>query len=246
MDSGKKVKVLVVDDEKRVREFLTHLLTMESTEVKSAEDGLKAIEAVKKENFDLAFLDMRMPGMDGLETFRQLKKLSPGIKCVMMTGYEVDDLLEQAKTEGAVASIQKPLDIRRIDSLLKEYVQPSSSQKINILVVDDEKVVLNFFQRIFKEDMYEVTTLGTGQETLDVATKKEFDIAFIDIALPDISGLDLYLRLRKINPDIHLMLITGDPSRAEGVENLGYLCKPFEIDKIFLEIDKIKSEKKIP
>jgi len=245
MDSEKKVKVLVVDDEQRVLEFLKHLLTIESTEVKCVKDGPKAIEAVRKENFDLAFLDVKMPGMDGLETFRELRKLSPSLKCVMMTGYEVKDLLEEARSEGAVASIQKPLDIRQIDSLIKEYSEPSSSQKINILVVDDEKVVLNFFRRIFRDDIYEVTTLETGQETLDLATKKQFDIAFIDIALPDISGVDLYLKLRKINPDIHLMLITGDPSRAEGVEDLGYLCKPFEINKIFLEIDKIKSEKKI-
>lgn len=245
MDSEKKVKVLVVDDERRVREFLTQLLAIENTEVKCAEDGLKAIEAVKKENFDLAFLDVRMPGMDGLQTFRELKKLSPDIKCVMITGYAVDDLLEQARIEGAVASIQKPLDISQIDSLIKEYAKPPCSQKINILVVDDEKVVLNFFKRIFKDNLYDVTTLETGQETLDLVMKKEFDIAFIDIALPDISGVDLYLKLRKINPNIHLMLITGDPSRAEGIEHLGYLCKPFEMDKIFLEIDKIKYSKKV-
>jgi len=70
--------------------------------------------------------------------------------------------------------------------------------------------------------------------------QKEFDIAFIDIGLTDISGIDLYLKLREIKPHIHPILITGDPYSAEGIEHFGCLYKPFEIDKIFWELDKIK------
>lgn len=240
MDGKKNIRALVVDDEEVVRDFFVRFLSLENIEVKCADDGLQAIEAAKQGKFDIVFLDVKMPKMDGLETFRELKKLSADIKCVMITGYAVDDLLEQARIEGVVATIPKPLDLGQIDSLLKEYTNFDRTKKINILVVDDEEVVLAFFKRLLKDSLYDVTVLKSGKETLNLVMQKGFDIAFIDIGLTDISGVDLYLKLREIKPHIHLMLITGDPSRAEGIEHFGCLYKPFEIDKIFWELDRIK------
>jgi len=159
----------------------------------------------------------------------------------MITGYAVDNLLEEAMKEGAIASIQKPLDISRIDSLLKEYTSINKAKKVNVLVVDDEEIVLNFFKRLLKDSLCDVTILKTGKEAISLAMRKEFDLAFIDIGLTDVSGIELYLKLREIKPGIHLMLITGNPYKAEGVESFGCLYKPFEIDKIFAEIDKIKN-----
>jgi DNA-binding NtrC family response regulator len=121
MDSDRKIKVLVVDDEQVVRDFLGRFLTLKSAIVRIAEDGFRAIEVFRQEKFDLVFLDVKMPQMDGLETFRELKKIDPQAKCIMMTGYAVDDLLEQAEQEGAAQSIKKPFDINQITSLLERY-----------------------------------------------------------------------------------------------------------------------------
>ncbi len=246
MEEKKCIKALVVDDEEVIRDFFARFLNLEHIDVKCVGAGQDAIEAARREKFDIVFIDMKMPNMNGLETFRELKKIDPAIKCAMITGYAVDTLLQEAMKEGAVASMQKPLDISKIDSLLKEYSRSMGAKKINILVVDDEEIVLSFFKRLLKDGLYDVTAIKSGKEAIDLANAKEFDIAFIDIGLNDISGIELYLKLREINPDIHLMLITGNPYKAEGVESLGCLYKPFEIDKIFLEIDKIKSLKGLP
>jgi DNA-binding NtrC family response regulator len=246
MEEKKIIKALVVDDEQVIRDFFVRFLSLENIDVKCADGGLQAVEAARREKFDVAFIDMKMPDMNGLETFRELKKINPAIKCAMITGYAVDALLQEAMKEGAVASMQKPLDISQIDSLLKEYSGPKGAKKINILVVDDEEIVLNFFKRLLQDNLYDITVLKTGKEAISSASSKEFDIAFIDIGLSDISGIELYLKLREIKPDIHLMLITGNPYKAEGVESFGCLYKPFEIDKIFLEIDKIRSLKGFP
>lgn len=112
-------KILVVDDEKVVRDFLTRFLKLKSLEVETAESGFAAIKLAEKEKFDLVFLDVRMPKIDGLQTFRRLKKLTPGSKYIMMTGYAVDDLLEQAKNEGAIVSLKKPFDIDELTAVLK-------------------------------------------------------------------------------------------------------------------------------
>jgi DNA-binding NtrC family response regulator len=121
VDGDKKIKVLVVDDEQIVRDFLERFLTLKSAIVKLVEDGFRAVEAAKQERFDLVFLDVKMPQMDGLETFRLLKKIDPEAKYVMMTGYAFDDLLEQAQQEGVAHSIKKPFDISQISSIIESY-----------------------------------------------------------------------------------------------------------------------------
>lgn len=118
------IKVLIVDDEKVVRDFLVRLLSLQSLEVKAVEDGFKAIEAAEGESFDLVFLDARMPKMNGLEVFKELKKINPGSKYVMMTGYAIDDLLEQANKEGAIISLKKPFEIEEILALVKTVSSP--------------------------------------------------------------------------------------------------------------------------
>lgn len=246
MSSEKKVKVLIVDDEPTVRKFLTQLLTMETMEVKCAENGSKAVEAAKKENFDLTFLDVKMPKVNGLQTLKQLKKINPDSKYVMMTGYAVDDLLEQAKKEGAVCSIKKPFDINQVKKLADELCRNKSvNGLINILVADDEDVVLNFFKRLLKGEAYNVTTVKTGKEALEIIQGKDFDLVFLDMMLEDIKGIELCAEIEKIKPDLSIILITGyveerQQTAPEELNIKGYLYKPFEIKKIYEEVNKIK------
>ena len=122
VDAEKRIKILVVDDEQVVRDFLGRLLTLKSAIVKIVEDGFRAIEAVKQERFDIVFLDVKMPQMDGLETFRELKKIDPQAKYVMMTGYAVDDILTEAQQEGLFHFIRKPFDIDQITSLIESHI----------------------------------------------------------------------------------------------------------------------------
>ena len=104
-----KIKVLVVDDEKIIRDFFGRLLSLQGLEVIEAEDGYKAAELAKGNKFDLYFIDVRMPGMDGLETFRQIRQIHPEALVVMMTGYALDNILEQAQRKGHPALSANPL-----------------------------------------------------------------------------------------------------------------------------------------
>ena len=114
MASERSLTALVVDDEKVIRDFLIKFLKMYDIEARCAKDGDGAIELARTEKFDVIFLDVRMPKMDGLEALRKLKRLNPEARYVMMTGYAVDDLLEEAKKEGIAASIKKPFEIDEI------------------------------------------------------------------------------------------------------------------------------------
>lgn len=130
MYSQEKVKVLVVDDDKAIRDFLTRLLNFEGLEVKSADDGYKALEMAEKEKFDLTFMDIRMPRMSGLETFSRLKKISPDLNCIFMTGYALEEsLLDQTKQPGIIC-LRKPFEditqIKKITNKILQEVKPAT------------------------------------------------------------------------------------------------------------------------
>jgi two-component system, NtrC family, response regulator HydG len=245
-DKTNKIKVLVVDDEKVVRDFLIQLLATDTVGVEPAENGFQAIEMAKKDDFDLVFMDVRMPGMGGLETFRELKKINPGTEYVMMTGYAVDDILQAAKKEGAAYALKKPFDINQIKKIFEDCIKDKVSHRsLKILVVDDEVVVLHFFKNLLKDDIYEVVAVETGTEALKNIMAKNFDLVFLDTVLKDMEGMELYLRIQEIRPKLPIVLITGYIEKCEEIKQLnlnirGCLYKPFEINKIYEEIDRVR------
>ena len=90
MNQKNPVKVLIVDDEKVVRDFLARFLELKGMVATAVETGKEAIAAVQNEDYGIAFIEVRMPLMDGLETLIKLKKIKPGIKYMMMTGDYTD------------------------------------------------------------------------------------------------------------------------------------------------------------
>ena len=128
MADKEKIKVLVVDDEKVIRDFLTRLLTLDGLEVKSAEDGDKALELAQKEKFDLVFLDIKMPKMNGVEAFSRLKKLNPDLACVFMTGYASEmALLDKTKQPGTIC-LRKPFeDIKQIREIAHKALEEAQA-----------------------------------------------------------------------------------------------------------------------
>ena len=242
-----KIKTLIVDDEKIVRDFLTRLLSLEEVEIESAEDGYKAVELSRKKKFDIVFLDVRMPGMDGLQTLRELKKINPDAKYVMMTGYALDNVLKTAEKECMSFSIKKPFDISQILGFIKGHTREKCAKNtIKILVVDDDNIILNFFKKLLKD--YEVTTVDNGETALELVKKQDYDLVFLDIVLKDANGKEIYSKIRKIKPHLYVMLMTGFQGEQKNIKELdvrGCLLKPFEIDKIFSEIEKVKNIKNI-
>ena len=116
------MKALIVDDEKIILDFLVRYLKVEDIEAKVAEDGQKAIALAQEESFDLIFIDVRMPRMDGVQVLKELKKTIPDTqRYIMMTGYAVENLLEEAKQEGVALSIRKPFDMQELGNLIAKF-----------------------------------------------------------------------------------------------------------------------------
>ncbi len=107
-------KVLVVDDEKAIRDILVDTLTPLGYDVISEPDGASAIESARVHNPRIAFLDIRMPGMDGVELLSRLLAIIPDLKVVMITGYSRDEAIGRALGLGAYACLMKPFNLSDI------------------------------------------------------------------------------------------------------------------------------------
>ena len=109
-------KILIIEDEAAIRRVLVKILSEENTSyiVSEAEDGLKGIELIKKEDFDLVLCDIKMPKMDGIEVLIASKKLKPETPLVMISGHGDLDTAVNAMKLGAFDYISKPPDLNRL------------------------------------------------------------------------------------------------------------------------------------
>jgi two-component system, chemotaxis family, CheB/CheR fusion protein len=116
--------ILLVDDENIVRSILSEMLELHSCSVIPCSCGKDAVDVYEKKykNIDLVILDMIMPDLNGLETFRELKKINPDIKAIILSGYSMNDDISQTLKEGALAFIQKPVSIKLLVSALKKAI----------------------------------------------------------------------------------------------------------------------------
>jgi len=127
-------RVLVVDDEPMVCLALTNWLEEENYFAQAVEDGPQAIKAVRGENWDIVLLDLRMPGMDGLEVLKKVKEIAPQTVVIMMTAYASIPGAVQAMKEGAYDYIVKPLDVDQLTLMLKRIVEHQQLITENILL----------------------------------------------------------------------------------------------------------------
>jgi len=109
-----KLRILIVDDESRIRQTLGDLLRDEGHTIKTAESGEICIQQISDEIFDLVFLDVKLPGMDGLETLKQIRQLSPSLTVMMMSGQSDLSTAVLATKLGAHNFLEKPLNPERV------------------------------------------------------------------------------------------------------------------------------------
>jgi two-component system response regulator (stage 0 sporulation protein F) len=114
------LQVLVVDDEQSICLLLQDVLTRFGHNVATCQDGESALTVAQERSFDLILLDIRMPGMDGLEALRRLRRSQPEAMFVMITGYAKDDVIDQALQSGASACLCKPFSLAQVKKLLDD------------------------------------------------------------------------------------------------------------------------------
>ncbi len=127
-------KILIVDDEQIVRESLTNWLKEENYQVEAAENGTLALEKIRQGPFQVVLLDLKMPGMDGIQVLTELKKDFPDIEVIIMTAYGSVNTAVEAIKAGAYDYIVKPFDPEEVALLIKKILEHKNLILENILL----------------------------------------------------------------------------------------------------------------
>jgi DNA-binding response OmpR family regulator len=141
-DKDTKARILVVDDEQGMRDMLTFELSQEGHQVDSAENGVFALRMASDTCYDLAISDLKMPGMDGVQTMAALKELDPDLEVIVATGYATVDTAIACMKQGAYDYIQKPFDLNELCALVEQALAKRRlKKKIEELISTRDKVV---------------------------------------------------------------------------------------------------------
>jgi len=226
-------KILIVDDEENMRKTLSDILADEGYRVSSVATGEEAVELCLKVPHKVVLMDVRMPGINGVEAFRQIRRHQEGVRVILMSAYSVDELKTAALDEGAIAFLSKPLDLEKVVNLIGEVKDTA------ILVVEDDEQTAELLRDNLKEQGYRVTIAKSSHDALEIVEQIRFDLVFLDANLPSMNGLELYLAIKKITPSAVAIMISDmekefEEIAREAVQRNAYTIvrKPLDIDHV--------------
>jgi len=244
----KRTNILIVDDNISLAKTTSLILKRKGYEVTTAPDGLAAIKKMKERPFDLIFMDIKMPLMDGVQTYRKIKKIRPETIVIMMTAYAVENLVAEALKEGAYGIIYKPLDIEKMISLIGK--SRKKKQGALILIVDDDPGTCTTLKNILLKKGYRVGIAHNGEKAITMTQEKTYDIVFIDLKLPTINGLEVYLKIKEIDPKLVAIMMTAYRKGMtdlveEALNSDAYTCiyKPLNMEEMLRLIEEILEKK---
>jgi two-component system, NtrC family, response regulator HydG len=232
-----KGSILIVDDNEGLCRTLSLILRRHGYDVTIALDGFRAIQASRDHSFDLIFMDIRMPELNGVETFKRVRSFDPEVSVMMMTAFEMEDLKQEALDAGALGIMNKPFEITRMMEIVEGVC--SGSADVPVLVVDDDESTRHTLGNILTKHGYQVHLASSGEEAVEMVRTGTFQVAFLDMKMPGINGLETYLAIREIDQKITAIIITGFHNDLEdlvndALTNTAFTCfdKPLNMDRL--------------
>ena len=240
-----KAKILVVDDDINFRGTLSNILKKKGYDTIVAENGQRAIEIIKERTIDIILMDVKMPGMNGVEAYKCIKQVCPSVIVIFMTAFSIEDLVKDAIRDGAYAVLKKPFDVDTMVSMIEK-----SRNGVLLAVVDDDPNMGKTMKSVLEKKGYSVNTCLSGEDAIALAKDRPRDIFFIDMKLPVLNGLETYLEIRKANPKAVVVIMTAYRQEMEdlvrqAMEKGVYSClyKPFNMDEAIKTIEEIVEKK---
>jgi two-component system, NtrC family, response regulator HydG len=229
------LNILVVDDDHDNANSLGELFEMEGHRVEVVYTGREAIFAYLKNDFDVAFVDVMMPGMNGVESFMEIRKLRPQANVYMMSGYSVEELLKQALAQGALGLLHKPADPETLIRMVKDVGE-------NGLIVA-QGIGTNFASEISKQ----ASGSGASCHVINKAAMVHHfsphrEMVVLDMNCPLIDSMGYYTNLRKsgdMPPTIILAPQSTIQTGRDALRDLnvtGILNKPFDPEYLISQL----------
>jgi len=129
MQTQEKQSILVVDDEKVIRDLFERFLKKHGYSVTTAANGLDALEKIKENDYDMMILDLKMPVMDGMELLRKIGELGKKLITIIVTGHASEETIKETLKEGCFNYIAKPFDIEEVGIIIKKAFEANRPRR---------------------------------------------------------------------------------------------------------------------
>jgi DNA-binding response OmpR family regulator len=239
------LRILVVDDDHDHADSLAELFRMEGHEVTVAYDAEGAIAKHLSGDFEVAFMDVVMPGMNGVESFLEIRRHRPDANIFMMSGYSVEQLLRQAVDNGALGVLSKPLDPSAVIAAL-DAIEPEGI----VLVSGETKGLRDEICDGIRSSGKDCQVVSSELQAVKPAIEGSSDVLVVDDDVSLIEGIEVYCAMRKQGRAVPTVMLTPEGSDGEGPGGLsagftrtGILTKPFDVSAVLDELDEIKKQR---
>lgn len=226
--------ILVVDDDLDLADAICEALEIAGHNPTAAGSGMEAIEKYCGQSFDITFMDVKLPDINGVEAFMAIRKMDSNARVVMMTGYRIEQLLALATDNGAIKVLRKPFAVEDILSTLQQ-VFPAGL----VLVADDDPEFAESAKAVLSDNGYEVLIAKDGRAAVESVQREKPDILLLDLRLPVMQGLDVYMELQRLDIAVPTIIVTGYPKEEsstidilQSLDVTGCLFKPFDPEKL--------------
>lgn len=241
------MRLLIVDDEHELLSSLQRLLLSRGICAHGVSSGQEAIDVVRKNSFDVILIDLWMPGKNGLETLEKIRELDPHVSVVTMTAMGTACTETACLRAGAHRMLTKPFSGDTLWEALvaaadatrttRDQADDSAPRRGLILLADDHQPFREALARRLRNEGYRVDAVGTGAAAVAAWRKRRYDLALLDIHMPDGNGLETAEQIHVIDPGAAIAFMTGEATRREMGQSVRHaagvcLSKPLDFSKI--------------
>lgn len=249
-ESKEGIRLLLVDDELEFLHALEPGLSRRGFEVTMAESGSTALELLSNRVFDVIVLDVKMPGINGVDTFREIKRSAPDLPVILLTGHGNVEQAFETSREGVFEYLTKPCEVERLARVARQAAEAATvksaedaeaTEDIRLLLVDDERDFVKSLTQALERRGVIVSKAYDGYQALEKIGFMEFHVAVVDVFMPSMDGLALLDRLREIDPLLEVIILSGRPSVDDVRRGLregafDYLTKPQRVEDLYHHI----------
>lgn len=241
MHANAVTRILVVDDEPDTCENLKDIFTDFGYQVDVAYNGPAALALISQRHYDIALLDLKMPGMDGLQLYRRIRQVSSGTVAIVVTAYASGNTADLILEAGAWRIMSKPVDFEGLLGAVDEALnQPL------VLLVDDDPDLCDSLWDLFREQGYRVCLAHDVAAAKGQLERCNHDVVLIDMKLPQGNGSDVLQLVQAGAPQSRTILITGHRSETEQLvrdamqRGANAVCyKPFDVPQLLATVRKL-------
>lgn len=232
--------ILIIDDNQDLADGYGIILEDKGFHVDIAYNGLDGIDSYQARQQDAILLDIKLPDINGIEVLRRLHQFNPTVKVLIMTGFAIEQILDQVCDHTNVEVLRRPFMIEQVFETFTENDQESL-----ILIAEDDPFFAGTLSTYFSEYGMKPLLANNYKRALQDKFDEPVEVLLLDLHMPLMWALEVYLNLRQQNKIVKTIIVTGnvgneehkgDPLNSPAVT--GCLFKPFTPEQLVQALNK--------